>query len=238
MKTPSQASYASRLARAQQLHQFISSFQDFNPGIPELTAVGLENFIAQLNGTQAGHTSTHFAYAEAAKARKKVFATNDYSISKSVTRINAYLKAKKGKDSQQYIAINTLLNKIRGERVVTINKESTLESISRTEKSYGSQLQNFMDILTLLTEYGGDYAPSNTSIHVSQLEVLKGEATTVNNAVTITYSAYKPKINERQEYFRQLSDTANRIKEMVKSQYGTNSVEYTMIKGLNFTAKA
>ncbi len=235
MGTTSQASYAARLARAEQFYQFISTFQNFDPGMPELTPIGFQNLIVQLSSTQSEHTVKHHDYAEAAKERKKVFTTNPDSIAKTLTRVNAYVRARKGKDSQQYIDVNTLVKKIRGERPVTVTINASEETISRSEKSYGSQLQNFTDVITLLQRYNGDYAPT-TEVGIPALQILQRQATSINNSTNSSYGAFKPKINERQKGFRNLNETANRIKEMVKSQYGSTSVEYNLIKGLNFSS--
>lgn len=234
MSSTSQASYASRLAKAEQLYQFISSFQDYEPGVPELTAASLQNMIADLSTTQSDHTLTHHDYAESAKERKKIFSTNPYSITKSLTMANSYLRAKKGSTSQQYIDVNNLIQKIRGNRNVSISINAKEDTISHIERSYGSQLQNFTDIITLLVKYNSDYVPSNANIKITALQNLLGEAIEINNKVTISYSAFKPKINERQTGFKNLSFTATRIKGMVKAQYGSKSVEYEMIKNLRF----
>lgn len=234
MGTPSQTSYAARLAKAQQLHQFINTFQNYNPGIPELTSTGFQTLITQLNTTQSEYTTKHHIFAESSKERKKIFATNPNSIAKSLTKVNAYVKASKGKNSQQYIDVNTLLNKIRGESPITITNSPTQETISRSERSFGSQLQNFNDVITLLKEFNTEYAPTNTELSLISLKSLHDQAQLINNSVTTNFGHYKPKINERQNGFVTLNETANRIKEMVKSQYGTTSVEYKLIRGLNF----
>lgn len=236
MTTPSQASYAARLARAEQFYQFINSFQNYNPGIPELTPENFHNHIVQLSSTQSQHTVTHHEFSEAVRLRKKTFTLNPDSITKTLTLINSYLRAKNGINSQQYINVNTLVKKIRGEKPLPVTSNSTQDSISRSERSYGSQLQNFTDIITLLQQFGPDYNPSNVAIKIPALNILHTNAFSANNLVTQKFSAYQPKINERRNGFKTLSDTANRIKEMVKAQYGNTSVEYKLIKGLNFSA--
>ncbi|WP_310555535.1 hypothetical protein [Flavobacterium sp.] len=52
--------------------------------------------------------------------------------------------------------------------------------------------------------------------------------------MTLKYGAFKPTIAKRQNIFKTLLETASRIKEAVKSQYGTDSAEYKLIKGLRF----
>lgn len=109
MATPSQSSYAARLARAEQFYQFINTFTDFNPDHPDLTPEAFHSLIAELSTIQTVHTVCHHNYAEAAKDRRKIFISNPDSITRTLTRVNAFLKAHKGKDSQQYIGVNTLL---------------------------------------------------------------------------------------------------------------------------------
>ncbi|CAM3702276.1 hypothetical protein FSS13T_18930 [Flavobacterium saliperosum S13] len=235
MATPSQASYAARLARAEQFYQFISTFQNYNPGIPELTPEGFQNLVTQLSSTQSQHTVTHHEFSEAVRLRKKTFMLNPDSLTKTLTLVNSYIRAKNGVTSQQYIDVNSFVKKIRGEKPVPVTANSTQDSISRSERSYGSQLQNFSDIITLLQQFGPEYDPANVAIKIPALNTLHTHAATANNTVTHKFSAYQPKINERRNGFKTLADTTSRIKEMVKAQYGSTSEEYKLIKGLNFS---
>ncbi len=230
----SQASYASRIAKAEQLFQHINSFTNYNPGVPELTPSNFKALITGLSGTQEQHTLKHHDYAESARERREIFTTNRDSISKRLTLANAYIRARKGIDSQQYIDVNKLIQKIKSTRSVKVTINATDETISRSERSYGSQLQNFTDIIALLKRYGTDYQPANTIIDVPTFLTLQEVATTLNNKVTLNYGAYKPQITERQNGFKTLSETATRIKQMVKAQYGSNSTEYNLVKVLRF----
>lgn len=235
MATPSQASYAARLARAEQFYQFISSFQNYNPGIPELTPESFQNLVTQLSSTQSQHTVTHHEFSEAVRLRKKTFTLNPDSVTKTLTLINSYVRAKNGVNSQQYIDVNNFVKKIRGEKPLPVTANSTQDSISRSERSYGSQLQNFTDIITLLQQFGTNYDPTNVAIKIPALNTLHTHAATANNTVTQKFSTFHPKITERRNGFKTLADTTTRIKEMVKAQYGSNSEEYKLIKGLNFS---
>lgn len=234
MATASQASYAARLARAEQFYQFINTFQNYNPGIPELTPAGFQSLVSQLSSIQSEHTTTHYEFSEAVRMRKNTFNANPDSISKKLTLVNSYIKAKSGVNSQQFTDVNKFVRKIRGEKPLPVNANSTHESISRSERSYGSQLQNFTDIITLLQQFAPNYDPTNVAIKIPALNTLLIQATTINNAVTQKFSAYQPKISERQNGFKTLAETTLRIKEMVKAQYGTKSTEYNLIKGLDF----
>lgn len=234
MASTSQASYAARLARAEQFYQLINNFQNYNPGLAELTPSGFQTLVTGLSETQAKHTTTHHEFSEAVRQRKNTFTLHPNSLSKTLTLVNSYVRAKNGTQSQQYIDLNGFIKKIRGVKPSPITTNSTHDSISRSEKSYGAQLQNFTDIITLLEQFGPNYEPTNVAIKIPALNILHTSATQANNAVTIKFSAYHPKINERQLGFKTLTDTTTRIKEMVKAQYGINSSEYNLIKGFDF----
>lgn len=138
------------------------------------------------------------------------------------------------KNSQQAKDVTQLITKIRGAKTKTITKNTDTVTISSYEKSYGSQLQNFQDIITLLISFGTNYEPSNTAIKIAQLQTTYQDALTKTNTVTQKLTLYKPKIVNRQQSFELLTQKANAIKEMVKSQYGITSSEYILIKGLSF----
>ena len=67
---------------------------------------------------------------------------------------------------------------------------------------------------------------------VSSPEFLVTGATDHTNTVSQKLALYKPLITIRQNGFKELSEVAGRIKDMVKSQYGQDSTEYNLVKGL------
>lgn len=235
MARNSQASFAARLSRAKQLHQFIHSFTDYASDLASLSPASFLLLINSMDTTQQEHTLTHHLFAEAAKERAKAFYANEDSVNKKATLLKAYVKAKFKKESQQYADVEKLVNKIRGEKPIKTSEGSDAQTISRSEKSYGSQLENFTDLVTLAIQFGTAYAPANQIIKLSELRSTLETATSLNNETTIRFAAFKPKIAQRQVGFAQLSETANSIKEMVKSQYGVTSDQYKLIKGLNFS---
>jgi hypothetical protein len=123
---------------------------------------------------------------------------------------------------------------MRGSKPTRLTKNATEIVISNTEKSYGSQLQNFASINELLTQFGDNYTPANNKIVLENLRTQFEQAKAINNEVILKYGAFKPTIAKRQNIFKTLLDTALRIKEAVKSQYGTDSPEYKLIRGLSF----
>jgi hypothetical protein len=79
---------------------------------------------------------------------------------------------------------------------------------------------------------GLEYNPANSNITIPKLKNLKNQAIEKNNSVVEAYNQITPKQDSRAALYNQLSQKATRIKDFVKSQYGVNSSEYNLIKGL------
>lgn len=235
MRSTSQASFVARLARAEQLYQFVTSFTEYQPNDETLTATALSELIAQLHTSQTQHTTAKHNYLLAASERRKLFEKEPQSINKLLSPITSYIRAKLKKTSQQYHDVNTLTQKIRGGRNTTNTTDPNENTISNSERSFGSQLQNFNDIITLLQSFGSSYQPTNTNIQIPQLQDTYQEALLRTSIVTQRIAEFKPKIIQRQNNFDLLTEKATSIKEMVKSQYGLSSTEYSLVKGLNFS---
>lgn len=234
MKQISETSFAARLSRAATFKTTLASFADYAPGEQHLTAESLQLLIDNLTVTQSKLTLTKHAFSEAVKDRKAIFVKEPNSIAKTATRTKAYIRAKYKKDSQEFQSIDKLVSKIRGQKPIVINNSSTEETISRSERSYGAQVQNFSDIITLITEFGASYTPANESIQIENLQILLTQATTLNQNTTLKFVAYKPKINERMDGFAELANRISDIKDMVLSQYGFGSEQHKLIKSFRF----
>jgi len=116
MKSKSRASYSSRLTEAEKMVEYLNTFTGFNPGDSNLESASLLADTMALHAVQTDHTTKHFNYALAANDRRKYFDKEENSIAKLLSPIGAYVKAKMGKTSQEYIEILSLMRKIRGEK--------------------------------------------------------------------------------------------------------------------------
>lgn len=232
MSSSSRASFSSRLTEGEKLIEYLNTFTDFQPGDAELTAAAFQIQTTALRAVQDEHTSKHFDYSNAAFNRRKFFDKEANSIGKLLTLIGANIRGKLGNDSQQYHDVNALIKRIRGQRRIIVTENSKEDTISRCERSYGSRLIYFGDMITLLTDFGTDYAPINNKITIDKMKQLLIEATAATNVVSQKLALYKPLIAARRDGFKQLSATAKRIKDMVLSQYGQDSPEYNLVKGL------
>jgi hypothetical protein len=145
--------------------------------------------------------------------------------------ILAFVKAKFGKQSQQAEEITRLVNNIRGESTSKLKRDEEGEFVSQSHRSYGSQTQYFADIIATLEPFGTDYTPTNTAITLENLSLKLDALNQANMEVTTTFSQLKPIKGARITNYDILSQRAQTIKDSVKSQYGTQSPEYVLIKG-------
>ena len=124
---------------------------------------------------------------------------------------------------------------MRSIRVPKAPKDPTIEpetkTISRSEQSFGSLIQSFNNIITILNELTG-YNPSNTKLTVDSLKTLSQEATNQNNLVAKYISDLKTVKAKRLALYDDLHDRVQRIKAYIKAQYGYSSEQYKLIKGL------
>ena len=164
MNSKSRASFSSRLTEGEKLIEYLNTFTNFTPGDEALTAASFQTQTTTLHAVQEEHTSKHFDYSKAALDRRKFFDKEENSISKLLPPIGANIHGKLGKDSQQYHDIRALVLKIRGQRRIKVTENSKEDTISRSEKSFGSQLIYFGDMITLLTKFNSDYDPINEKI--------------------------------------------------------------------------
>ena len=232
MNSKSRASFSSRLTEAEKMVEYVNTFTDYDPGEEDLKATSLLADTVVLHTIQTDHTTKHFSYAQAANDRRKFFEKEDNSIAKLLSPIGSYIRGKMGKDSQEYKEIMIQIKKLRGERKIKVTENSSADTISRCEKSYGSRLIYFGDIITLLTQFGPNYAPPREQIKIEQLQTVLNSATDLTNNVSSKLAVFKPLIQSRIDGFQTLRAKAIRIKDMVKSQYGLNSSEFKLIKGL------
>lgn len=87
------------------------------------------------------------------------------------------------------------------------------------------------DIISTITSYGADYAPSNPKITLAELNTQLTALTDANTLVTTAYGQLKPAKDLQTAQYEDLSKLSQTIKDSVKSQYSVQSTEYKLIKG-------
>ena len=232
MASVSESSFGNRLNNALTLETHLQSIANYSELNSELSIANLNSKVQELLVTNAEIATKVQTYSAAVDAKQKLFTKDSNSISKIVTPVIANVRSIYGKNAIETQNINTLITKIRGIKVVRSTTAQTTDTVSQSERSYGTILQTFSDLITTLTIFGTNYSPTNAECSVAKLSQKRDLATQINIKSIEDFGALKIARESRTTKYEQLSQLCQRLKETVKAQYGTQSVEYKLVKGL------
>lgn len=232
MSSTTERSYGSRIEKAKKLKTFITGFTNYQPANGEFSPDDFQLAIDEAETLSPQVATTLFNYRQVVAQRREIYTKSPLSIKRIITPINAYLRAKYGKNSVNYLATKSLVAKIRG---VKLKKQTKVDSETHSisQQSYGSILLNYQNLINDVEALGTQYQPANQNISLQNLLDIKTKAATSNEQVTLAFGLLTPKQDQRTATFNTLSEKAQRIKDFVQSQYGINSSEYKLVKGLN-----
>jgi hypothetical protein len=229
MASMSETSFGKRLDNAQALATNLQEFGNYSELNAELSIQNLNNKVQELLTTNSEVATKIQSYSMTIDAKQKLFLKAPNSISKIITPVIANVRSIYGKNATETQNIGNLITKIRG---IKVARSSVTETVSQSERSYGTMLQTFSDIITTLTTFGANYSPTNSECSVIELTQKLNLATQINTKSVQDFGALKIARESRTVKYEQLSQLCQRLKETVKAQYGTQSVEYKLVKGL------
>jgi len=232
MAVISESSFGKKLDNAQALSTHIKSFGNYTELNEELTIANLDAKIQELFTNNSEVANKLQTYSMTIDSKQKIFTKESNSITKIVTPIIANVRSVFGKNSQEAQNIGNLITKIRGVKVARTSTSQTSETISQSERSYGTMLQTFSDLITTLETFGANYSPTNPELKATQLKAKRDLATQINTKSIQDYGQLKLSRDNRIKNYVELSKLCQRFKETVKAQYGTQSTEYKLVKGL------
>ena len=232
MASVSESSFGKRLENAQALATHLQSIENYAELNAELSIANLNIKIQELQTNNAEVATKSQTYSMSVDAKQKIFLKESNSISKIVTPIIANVRSIFGKNATETENIGNLITKIRGIKVARTSATESTESVSQSERSYGTMLQTFSDIITTLTTFGTNYSPTNAECSVTNLIQKRDLASQINTKTVQDFGALKLVRESRTTKYEQLSQLCQRFKETVKAQYGTQSTEYKLVKGL------
>lgn len=226
-------SFGARLLRAQELATYISQFQNYAPPRPE---EGVSSFADLANQTVVSNTEeaqTRQLYNTAVVARGNAFRKKEGSVIKLLPLIRAQVMAQYGKDSVEFNQIEAIIVNIRDTRIIVkAATETTAEkTMSQSEQSFGSLTQYFSNLVSNLAQLPG-YNPSNPMLQIGYLQNFVAQLGQLNVEAAMRFQQLRESRSRRNANYEALHDRVQRIKNYVKANYGLNSSEYTLIKGL------
>jgi len=236
MTATTENSFGAKLRRAQDLLTFISGFTGYNPPRAQEGVTGFTTFVNSIVTTNATESQHQQNYKVAVDQRQAAFLKAPNSIHKMLVPIRGAVEAQYGKKSTEATAIAAIIKTMRTTKLVRPpadpNNPVQEQTVSQSERSYGSMTQHFNDIVNTLTQFTG-YNPTNNALKIAGLQATATQLTTLNNNVASKTMALKSTRTNRLNLYAELKERAQRIKAYVKAQYGNSSVEYNLIKGIS-----
>ena len=236
MVSISENTFGAKLRRAQDLLTFITGFVGYTPPRTQESVASMTTLINSIVTTNSSESSQQENYKVAVDARQAAFSIKNGSVEKLLSPIKGAVEAQYGKKSTEAVVVNAIIKKMRATKLKKAPADPTKpaqeKAISQSERSYGSITQFFNDIVSNLTQFTA-FNPSNNTIKIVALQTISTQLTTLNNAVAQKIQPLKTIRASRLNQYADLKDRAQRVKAYVKAQYGNNSTEYNLIKGLS-----
>lgn len=234
MTKSNEVTFGTKINNAEVMLSHLKNFTGYAPLNPQDSTVALEKLITDIrtvNNTEANKLQT---YTLAVDVRQKLLDKENDSLKKIITPINGYIKGMYGNNSKEASSLNEQISKIRGTKAKKPKTNADEKTISTSQQSYASLTQAFADLIASLQALSPAYNPPNEAIKLPKLLEKLTDIQQSNNQVAAISGELTKVRKERNELYATLKESALRIKEAIKSQYGMKSTEYGLVKGLRF----
>jgi hypothetical protein len=215
---------------------YVTSFLGFAPPRTEDKPENVTSLLDDIEASNKEVTGNSEAFKKAVDTRQSLFKGRTGSMSKLLAPIMGAIEAQYEKKSVEYKLLLGFVRKIRSSRVekapTNPDDADAKAKISASTRSYGSLTQHFDDIITNLEGFTA-YKPTNTNITVESLTALSTSMKNANKALDGTFEKRSSAIDKRLALFADLKDRVQRIKAYTKSEYGFDSREFKLIKGID-----
>jgi hypothetical protein len=235
MGSSSERSFGARLQKGYDLQTFIGSFAGYAAPREQETPASMKTLLDSISTANADVTKAKDAYSMTVSQRQKLFKDSETSMTKSLSQIAGAVKAQYGNNSKEAELISGFIARIRSAKVEKLptnpDDPDAKELVSRSTRSYGAVTQIFSDIVTTLGEFDA-FKPANSALTVVSLTALAKSLLESNLSIAGAFQTRSDIIAKRLALYSELTDRSNRIKNNVKSQYGNNSKEHKLVKGI------
>lgn len=251
MASTSETGHAKNVANFEDLISFVTGYgAAYNPSKNSIKLAQLNTLFTSAKNSLTATNTALIPFNNAVNAREIAFAP----LSKLITRIFNGLDATDASVSVVKDA-KTIARKIQGKQATpknvitppTVNSTNTSAtpaitndtiSISASQMSFDSRIENFSKLITLLTNEPL-YIPNEVDLKLPALNTLLTSFKTTNTAVVNTTTPISnTRINRNKVLYTTttgLYDIQLEVKKYTKSVFGTTSAEYKQISGIKFT---
>lgn len=231
----------SKIENAEKMLISIHSFEGFIPPSPDDSEESMKVLLEKLRQSNHIEAATREDYRLKVKSRTSIFKGKMSSLRRLLSPIGSSVRSQYGRKSNEALTISKLIAKFRGNKITSeaapllVTDEQVKEArIVASDQSYGSLLYYFRNIISSLGQLKPAFNPGNKEITIESLQSFADALSTSNNDLSLTQSTMKRTSVERETLYSQIKERMMRLKESIKSQFGTDSVEYRMVKGLRF----
>ena len=232
MASNSEVTFGARLDNAATLLVHLQSFKDYEAQTEEQSITNVTALIETIKTLNTAESGNEQDYSTAVDTRQKLFKKDDDSLLKLLSPIGSAVRSAFGKESKEAAIIGKMIAKIRGVKIKKDPKKPDEETVSQSERSYGSITKAFDDIIVTLQKFGSKYNPANKKIKLPALIDKQAQLTTATADVPRSFGKLKQSRDERNEQYSSLTAITQRIKDAIKSPYTIGSTEYALVKSL------
>jgi hypothetical protein len=238
MSTISEKTFGARLNNAFTIATVISNLPTYSTDLQELQPINFTAFLNAVAAINIQRTDAKLAYTNAVAERQNVFRKDDLSITKLLVPIKASVEARYGKKSTEFKQTTTAIKKMRSAKPVEYNKKdiddpniNIVVKVSQSHLSFGSITEAFTDLVQNIQGFP-NYDSPRPELTINALQGKVAQLNALNRTVDATITNYKLQQKARIDNYALLFDRANKIKALLLSLYGKNSVEYTSVAKL------
>jgi len=204
----SQRTFQSILGKFSGGLEVLKTVTDYHPTKLELQIASLETLKSDAESKNAAVVNTATILQTFRNNRRFISfrgkETDVNCIENLFKNIASYIKAELGEKDAAYQKIRSIIKKInpvKEKKEEPAAGEEPKKSISSSEKSYQSLVGFGSDVLTLITNLGTAYNPSNTNLTVANFKSKIDELANLNSAVVKAEADYNAAIDARDEIY-------------------------------------
>jgi hypothetical protein len=239
----SEATFGNRLAKGQQLLDFVRTLPRYEPPSDYLKVENLGKLLEKVNEANKQVASTSDLLAQARATRTNLYyGDNGAKIRCAMIRdFVGILPA--GKTSPAYTSIQKEVQKMSNYKKPTKKQETVGEAetpakrtISSSETSFGSVLQGLKNVLEIIKNLP-TYAPANDLISLDSVQQYINSIEQANQAVNTQLYPYNDSVVKRQELYEGaegLRVAFQGIKTFIAANYGKTSQEFKEVSKLKY----
>ena len=210
---------------------------DYNPSISDILISNLTTQHTDAKVSLQLVKTTEAPFNEVEGQRKTIFKP----VKPTSTKV---LNALKGVKAPATVITDaeTINRKIQGKRAdntidVVVAGQTPKDKISVSQQSYDMQIEHFSKLIELVS-IEPKYNPNETPLKVATLTTFKNQLETINTSLKTIYTPYKnAMINRDTKLYSSetgIVDTAQTVKNYVKSVFGASSPQFKQISKLVF----